>query len=92
MGVSQCTNYLVTLCCYLAFDVVVVERSSVVMQEIERLKQEEEDRKLALSLQEQQPSTAPPAAIKPFASTLNAGRIYSPPKVSLVGCSISCNA
>lgn len=56
------------------------------LQEIERLKQEEEDRKLALSLQEQQPSVAPPAPIQPFASTLNAGRVYSPPKVSLVGC------
>lgn len=54
------------------------------LQKIVRLKQEEEDRKMALSLQEEQTTIAPPSATKPFASTLNAGRTYSANQVSLV--------
>ena len=59
------------------------------LQEIVRLKQEEEDRKLALSLQEEQSTTAPPSATDPFASTLDAGRTYSAPQVRFVACSKS---
>ena len=60
------------------------------LQEIVRLKQEEEDRKLALSLQEEQSTIAPPTATKPVASTLDAGRKHSAPQVSLVVCPMHC--
>lgn len=65
----------------------VVAGAVLVLQEIDRLKQEEEDRKLALSLQEEQSTIAPPSATNPFASTLDAGRTYSAPQVSLIVCS-----
>lgn len=65
----------------------MLARAILVLQEIVRLKQEEADCKLALSLQEEQSTIAPPTATNPFSSTLDAGRTYSAPQVSLDICS-----